>query len=134
MSWPSVRTVSFRVVLGLPGCLGTSPPGPGAPAAAAGAADPAATYGQLLVHGNFSAPGYPELRSAAGPVEDQLAEMKGIRAIDRVDAACSAHDVCYLEGDSQKTCGEAFISTLETIKGGRSVGLRQPSGARASSG
>lgn len=128
MSWPSVRLFCVPLILGLSGCFGTAVPGPAGPAPAAGGADPAATYGQLLVHGNFCGPGYPELRSASGSIQEQLAEMKGIRAIDRVDAACYAHDVCYVEGNPRASCDEAFISTLETIKSGRSRGLRQPSG------
>jgi hypothetical protein len=66
-------------------------------------------------HGVFCGPGYPKMPEDWS-ADERKTSLERTPPIDDVDAACKAHDLCYLaEGFSEKKCDDALKVALATL-------------------
>lgn len=71
--------------------------------------------GLSWVYGHFCGKGYPDL--GTGSTQEQLARLDAIAPADSIDAACKAHDRCYLQqGMHQLRCDDALTRTAYKMR------------------
>jgi hypothetical protein len=73
------------------------------------------------VHGNFCGPYIPTI--AFDTAQTMAEQLTSIAPIDRIDAACKAHDLCYIRrgiharrGDFDRSCDKDFMRTLSGLE------------------
>ena len=96
-----------RVSLGLAAC----------PLLVACVTAPLRPEGQDLpwAYGHFCGKGYPAI--GAGPVDEQRAALQAITPADSIDAACQAHDLCYVEhGQHRLSCDDALVKQMYALR------------------
>ena len=65
-------------------------------------------------HGNFCGKNTPSINAKSG--EEEIKILKTIKAIDIIDKACKAHDICYIvEGSGSMSCDKKLIATMDEI-------------------
>jgi hypothetical protein len=77
-------------------------------------------------YGCFCGGGYPGFRDPSGKKPQQLgrkereklvARYYAVEPVDAIDAACRAHDVCYVwKGQPDEACNDAFASTMKELR------------------
>lgn len=73
--------------------------------------------GQALpwVYGNFCGKGYPSI--GPGSSAEQQSALQAIPPVDSIDAACQAHDLCYVEhGQHRLSCDDAFVKRVYALR------------------
>ena len=65
-------------------------------------------------HGNFCGENTPKINASSG--KEEIAILKTIKAIDAIDEACKAHDICYIvEGTGSMSCDNKLIVAMDKI-------------------
>ncbi len=65
-------------------------------------------------HGNFCGKNTPKINASSDKEEIRI--LKTIKAIDVIDEACKAHDICYLvEGSGSMSCDKKLIARMDAI-------------------
>ena len=69
---------------------------------------------EFRFHGNFCGANLPKVTTT--DKDEELKILKGIQPIDVIDAACKAHDICYLHSDDREsTCDKKLVEDLKSI-------------------